>query len=64
MFRIQDFKTGDRVKVRKGNTAYEGVVVDFYKRSHIFIQGDNKPKGHLYRALPHWITEIVDEGNK
>jgi hypothetical protein len=57
MFTIQDFKIGDRVKVRKGRVAYEGEVAHFSKGKHIFILVED---GTYRRALPHWVTEIVD----
>jgi hypothetical protein len=60
MYSIHDFKIGDRVKVRKGTWTFEGEIADF-TRKHIFIQANGEPEGHYFRALPHWITDIVDE---
>jgi hypothetical protein len=67
MYTIQDFKIGDRVKGRKGNWTFEGVVASFSKRKHIFIRPNESLIGeheYYHRVLPHWITEIVDKGNK
>jgi len=64
MFTIQDLKVGQRVKVRKGKVAYEGVIVDFSRKRHLFIRPDESPIGlgeYHHRALPHWITEIVED---
>jgi hypothetical protein len=64
MYTIHDFNIGDRVKVRKGKTAYEGVIVDFSKGKHIFIRPNeslSSGREYYHRALPHWITEIVNK---